>query len=183
MSSPVRFVISLRNYGQYIIEPQNEKLLVLDFNFGPGEFGVDHRVAGLNFHLNPLAVLEDPARSRCHHLTFLWAFLRGVGQVYPALGNAFLFAGADQYPVSHGFQVGCQFGAGGHCGFTYFVQMLQINVAGLGPIKDMTAPANGQVMKVQRPAPGLNGETLMLDCGHGFHRGPSPSLPLRLRLQ
>jgi hypothetical protein len=70
----------LRKNGQDVVGSHYEELFILNSNLSSGEFGINHLIAGLNFHVDTFPVREHSARSGGHYFALLWALLGGIRQ-------------------------------------------------------------------------------------------------------
>src|SRR3954465_1412007 len=75
-----------------VLLADDEQLVVLDLELGPGVLAVEDLVAGLDVHRLALAVIEDPAWADGEDRALLGLLLRGVRQHDSALGR--LLAGS-----------------------------------------------------------------------------------------
>src|SRR5579871_6997904 len=75
---------------------KDQQLVVLELELGASVLRVQHLVALLYFHAEPLAVVENSAGTDRDDLALLGLLLRGVGQHEPALGH-FLFGARLHY--------------------------------------------------------------------------------------
>ena len=84
----------------------DEEVLVIELEFGPGVLGVEDLVALLDVHRLALAVFEQAARAGRHDGAFLGLLLDGVREDDAALGHLLARGGLDDHTIAQRAKLG-----------------------------------------------------------------------------
>src|SRR6266550_1669117 len=98
---------------QNVLLADDEEVVTLDLELGPGVLGVEDLVALLDVHGLALAVVEDPARAGRQDRALLGLLLGGVRQDDAALGHLLTRGWLDHDAIAQRAQL--RGGNGGRC--------------------------------------------------------------------
>src|SRR4249919_1546659 len=97
---------SVRDDRQDVLLADDEKLVTVDLELGPGVLRVEDLVAALDVHGLALAVIEDAAGAGGDDRALLGLLLGGVGQDDAALGHLLAGARLDDHAVAQRAKLG-----------------------------------------------------------------------------
>src|SRR3954471_5155319 len=108
-----------RDDREDVLLADDEELLVVDLELGPGVLAVQDLLADLDVHRLALAVVEDPAGAGRDDHPLLGLLLRGVREDDPALRHLLARRGSDDDPIAQRLELRTAFGlaAGGQGAF------------------------------------------------------------------
>src|SRR6185503_9419677 len=103
--------------GEDVLLADDQQLIAVDLELGPGVLGVEDLVALLDVDRLALAVVEDPARTDREDRALLGLLLGGVRQDDAALGHLFARGRLDHDAVAQRAKLGRGSGGGGQRAF------------------------------------------------------------------